>query len=446
LPPLIGALGPWDPALFHDETSDRWYLYFGSSNVYPIYGVELLRGRGFRYAGEPRPLLFLHPEVHGWERFGQDHRDTIRPFIEGAWMTKYKNRYYLQYAAPGTEYNVYANGTYVGDSPLGPFFYASNNPVAYKPGGFTTGAGHGNTFQDNFGNFWNTGTAWVGHNFKFERRVTMVPAGFDGDGIMFANTRFADFPHFLPTKRWKERDELFAGWMLLSYRKPATASSVLDTFRAGNVTDENPRTFWVAKSARPGESITIDLLRNLTVRAIQVNFADYRSNIYANDSTNYARFMLERSNDGFHWTTVGDLSHEVRDRPNDYVELPRPVRARYVRYVHGHCAAATLAISDIRIFGRGSGKPPRTPATPEVRRDDDARNAFVRWQRIDGAVGYNILWGISPTKLYQTYQVFADQGTTLDLRALTAGQEYYFAIEAFNENGVSHRSASAYCR
>ncbi|HLA63542.1 MAG TPA: hypothetical protein VK610_03895, partial [Rhodothermales bacterium] len=23
--------GPWDPALFHDEPSDRWYLYWGSS-------------------------------------------------------------------------------------------------------------------------------------------------------------------------------------------------------------------------------------------------------------------------------------------------------------------------------------------------------------------------------------------------------------------------------
>jgi xylan 1,4-beta-xylosidase len=57
-------------------------------------------------------------------------------------------------------------------------------------------------------------------------------------------------------------------------------------------------------------------------------------------------------------------------------------------------------------------------------------------------VGYNVLWGIRPDKLYQTYQVFADRGTTLELRALTVGQEYYVAIEAFNENGVSRPSAA----
>jgi hypothetical protein len=55
-------------------------------------------------------------------------------------------------------------------------------------------------------------------------------------------------------------------------------------------------------------------------------------------------------------------------------------------------------------------------------------------------VGYNVLWGIRPDRLHQTYQRFADQGTTLELRALTVGQDYYFAVEAFDQNGVSARS------
>jgi hypothetical protein len=45
--------------------------------------------------------------------------------------------------------------------------------------------------------------------------------------------------------------------------------------------------------------------------------------------------------------------------------------------------------------------------------------------------------------LYQTYQRFADQGTTLALRALTVGQSYWAAIETFDENGVSTLSAVA---
>jgi hypothetical protein len=204
LPPLPGAVrentdpvppgklppGPWDPALFREPDDGRWYLYWNSSNVYPIYGIELDTTRRLAYQGEPKVLFGLRPDLHGWERFGQDHRDTTTPYIEGAWMTKHGGRYYLQYAAPGTEYNVYANGTYVGDAPLGPFHYAPYNPVSYKPGGFMTGAGHGSTFRDNHGNWWNTGTPWLAINWKFERRISMFPAGFDAGGQMFSNTRF----------------------------------------------------------------------------------------------------------------------------------------------------------------------------------------------------------------------------------------------------------------
>ncbi|MGH7465324.1 MAG: fibronectin type III domain-containing protein, partial [Longimicrobiales bacterium] len=73
-------------------------------------------------------------------------------------------------------------------------------------------------------------------------------------------------------------------------------------------------------------------------------------------------------------------------------------------------------------------------------------NAFLRWRPSRGAVGYNIRWGIAPNKLYQTYQVFADQGEDLEIRALTVGQEYYFAIEAFDENGVSNVSPPVHVR
>ena len=36
--------------------------------------------------------------------------------------------------------------------------------------------------------------------------------------------------------------------------------------------------------------------------------------------------------------------------------------------------------------------------------------------------------------------MFADQRPALELRALTSDQSYSFAIEAFNENGVSKPS------
>jgi hypothetical protein len=56
---------------------------------------------------------------------------------------------------------------------------------------------------------------------------------------------------------------------------------------------------------------------------------------------------------------------------------------------------------------------------------------------VPGAVGYNIRWGIAPDKLYQNYQFWNDEASTFELRALNVGIPYYFAIEAFDENGVS---------
>ena len=435
--------GPWDPAFFHDPATERWFLYWNSSNAYPLHVVELDKTKQLAYRGTPKWLFGLEPEKHGWERFGQDHRDTTtRPFIEGSWMTKHAGRYYLQYGAPGTEYNVYATGVYVADDPLGPFTYAPYNPVAYKPGGFVQGAGHGNTFQDVYGNWWNTGTPWIGVNWNFERRIGLHPAGFDSDGQMYVDTRFGDFPHWLPTKAWGTSEELFTGWMLLSYGKSTTASSALDGFPASSVTDENPRTFWVARQNRPGEWLTIDLARVYDVNAIQVDYADYKSGLYGTDSTVVTQFRLRASVDGVDWKTVADLSRERRDRPNAYIELLKPTRARFVRYEHIHVGAANLAVSDFRVFGNGPGPHPATPAGLAVRRDRDERNARIMWQPVPGVVGYNLRWGISPSKLYQTYQRFADQGTMLELRALTVGQAYWVAIESFDENAVSTLSSA----
>ncbi len=439
LPFLPGAPGPWDPAFFYDDGTDRWYMYFGSSNFYPIYGIELDEHLSYRKTAQE--LIALRPESHGWERFGRDHRDTIKPFIEGAWMTKHRGMYYLQYAAPGTEYNAYANGTYVGRDPLGPFTYAANNPVSYKPGGFVTGAGHGNTFEDKHGNFWNTGTPWLAVNFDFERRIAMFPAGFDSEGLMFADTRFGDFPHFVSTGKWTHAEELFAGWMLLSYRKPCVATSVQYPYAAANLADENPRTFWLAGSSKAGEGVTIDLDHSCEIRAVQVNFTDYHSGIFGSGSNVYTQFRLQHSQDGKTWKDLADVTREKRDRPNAYVELGEPVQARYVRYEHVHVGSPKLAISDIRVFGYGPGDAPRTPARLQVRRDADRRNAFLSWEEVPGSVGYNIRWGIEPSRLYQCYQVFADDGTKLEIRALTTDQNYSFAIESFNERGVSKLSS-----
>ncbi len=465
MPPLPGSVnkdptqmkpgdvppGPWDPALFKDDDG-RWYLYWGSSNIFPMYGQKIAFGDGkLVYETKPAPMLSLDPAKHGWERFGEDHCACWQPgkpspsYMEGAWMTKHGGKYYLQYAAPGTEFNVYANGVYVSDSPLGPFTYAPYNPVAYRPGGFAEGAGHGSTWQDDAGNWWNSGTSWIGYNWGMERRIVMHPAKFYSDGQMAVSTRFGDFPHYVPRTRFDDPDSLFTGWMLLSYRKPVLASSTRRGFGTAALTDENPRTFWVAASNSPGQKLTVDLGKVETVRAVQVNFADYQSRRFADAPDIYTEFALQASSDGRHWREIARTEPPRRDRPNAYFELPRPVRARFIRYVHGHVGAANLAISDIRVFGKKDGPPPPTPALVSASRHEDQRDATIRWARVPGAVGYNIRFGIRPDRLTLTHQLWADElgnGAVLEkeLRSLNAGVAYWVAIESFDESGVSRLS------
>lgn len=443
--------GPWDPALFKDDDG-QWYLYWGSSNVFPVYGQKIAFEDGkLVYQTRAEPMLLLHPDEHGWERFGQDHNGLLangqptKPYVEGAWMNKVGGRYYLQYGAPGTEFNVYGNGTYVSDKPLGPLKYADNNPIAYKPGGFVHGAGHGSTFQDANGNWWNTGTPWIGYNWTFERRINMFPVRFEADGQMWSSSRFGDFPQFMPRERVDDPNSLFTGWMLLSYRKPASASSTMGEFGADRVTDEDPKTFWVAGANKAGETLTLDLGAPRTVRAVQVNFADYKSGRFADAPDIYTEFELQHSLDGQNWQPMAKPDGPRRDRPNAYLELPQPVRARFIRYVHGHVGAANLAISDIRVFGNADGKAPASPSGVLGTRHQDQRDATIRWSRVPGAVGYNVRFGIRPDRLTLTYQLWSDElgdsaSLQKDLRSLNQGVPYWVAVEAFNETGVSKLS------
>ena len=63
---------------------------------------------------------------------------------------------------------------------------------------------------------------------------------------------------------------------------------------------------------------------------------------------------------------------------------------------------------------------------------------MITWDKLPNTQGYNIIWGIAPDKLYSSWMVYDDN--KLLLKSLTTDQSYYFAIEAFNENGISERS------
>ena len=428
-----------DPALFIDD-DERAYMYWGSSNRWPIRGKELdMKNKFLPIAKKPDSLLFLRPDIHGWERFGENHTSDIKPFIEGAWMTKHNGKYYLQYAAPGTQFNVYGDGVYVGKSPLGPFEYAAHNPFCYKPGGFATGAGHGSTVCGPGGIYWHFGTIHLSINYKFERRLCMFPTFFDEDGAMYSDTYFGDYPHYSPDQVSRQTTSGgFRGWMLLSYGKPVKASSQLESYPVENVTDENLKTFWVAEKNDDKQWVEIDLEVVSDVYALQLNFFDYEETGFWGRMPNLRqRYLVEASVDGARWRVLVDYRNSFRDAPHNYIELDQPIEARYIRYRHHYVPGKNLAMGDIRVFGLGRGKKPATVKGFTVVREADERNARISWKAVKGAQGYNVLWGVALDKLYSSWMVYGDN--SLDLRALTVGQKYYFAIEAFNENGISQR-------
>lgn len=428
-----------DPALFIDD-DERAYMYWGSSNRWPIRGKELdMKNKFLPIAKKPDSLLFLRPDIHGWERFGENHTSDIKPFIEGAWMTKHNGKYYLQYAAPGTQFNVYGDGVYVGKSPLGPFQYAAHNPFCYKPGGFATGAGHGSTVCGPGGIYWHFGTIHLSINYKFERRLCMFPTFFDEDGVMYSDTYFGDYPHYSPDQVSRQTTSGgFRGWMLLSYGKPVKASSQLESYPVENVTDENLKTFWVAGKNDDKQWVEIELEEVSDVYALQLNFFDYEETGFWGRMPNLRqRYLVEASVDGARWRVLVDYRNSFRDAPHNYIELDQPIEARYIRYRHHYVPGKNLAMGNIRVFGLGRGKKPATVKGFTVVREADERNVRISWKAVKGAQGYNVLWGVAPDKLYSSWMVYGDN--SLDLRALTVGQKYYFAIEAFNENGISQR-------
>lgn len=433
-------IGGWDPAHFVDDDG-KLYMYNGSSNSYPLYGIELNR-KTFDPIGTRKELLLLNPERYGWQRFGEYLDNTfLDPFMEGAWVTKHNSKYYLQYGAPGTEFSGYADGVAVGPTPLGPFEHQST-PFSWKPGGFARGAGHGATYQDKWKNYWHVSTIAISVKNNFERRLGIWPTGFDKDDVMYMDAAFGDYPHYLPTEAQDHLKSGFTGWMLLNYNKPVAVSSTLGSYYANNAVDESIKTYWSAKTGNKGEWIQTDLGGVSTVNAVQINYADQDAEFLGKRQDIYHQYKLWYSTDGVKWKILKDKSTNKTDVPHDYIELEQPVKARFIKLENIHMPTGKFAISGLRVFGNGNQSTPKSVKDFVVlRTEKDKRSAWLKWAPVEDAYAYNIYIGTEPDKLYNCIMVY--NTNEYWYKGMDKNKTYYFSIEAINESGVAPKTEVA---
>lgn len=445
-----------DPCLFIDD--GRFYFYYGLGAEQSTTFFEVNPETFEEIEGTKKVLREYITDVkectsgyHFGRRELYDEIDASAwmgkfekiPCPEGAWIVKNNDKYYLQYATPGTICNWYCDIVMESDSANGGFVEQPYNPVSLKVGGFIGGAGHSCVFKDKYGNWWQATSMWIGNHDEFERRIGLFPVSFDAKGRMRTHTVLGDYPMLLPQKKFEPQDISAFGWMLQSFNKACMASSSLPGFEPEKAADENVRTWWSAESGNAGEHFVMNFGKKVQINSVQINFAEQDINPEAPKETDYHAYKLYTSNDGHTWKLLADKSGNKTAVPHEYLELSGPVEASYMKVENVHTPKeGKFALLDLRVFGSGYSDKPGQVKELSVKRDqEDERYASLAWNKVSGADGYLVRFGYQPDFLNQCIQVKGNETTELLLHILTKGVKYYYRVDTYNDSGITEGNA-----
>lgn len=441
-----------DPCLFIDD--GRFYFYYGLGAEQSTTFFEVNPETFEEIEGTKKVLREYITDVkecisgyHFGRRELYDEIDASAwmgkfekiPCPEGAWIVKNNDKYYLQYATPGTICNWYCDIVMESDSANGGFVEQPYNPVSLKVGGFIGGAGHSCVFKDKYGNWWQVTSMWIGNHDEFERRIGLFPVSFDAKGRMRTHTVLGDYPMLLPQKKFEPQDISAFGWMLQSFNKACMASSSLPGFEPEKAADENVRTWWSAESGNAGEHFVMNFGKKVQINSVQINFAEQDINPEAPKETDYHAYKLYTSNDGHTWKLLADKSGNKTAVPHEYLELSGPVEASYMKVENVHTPKeGKFALLDLRVFGSGySDKPGQVKELSVERNQEDERYASLAWNKVSGADGYLVRFGYQRDFLNQCIQVKGNDTTELLLHILTKGVKYYYRVDTYNDSGIT---------
>jgi len=369
-----GWNGGFDTKIYIDDDNQP-YLYWPGRGISGIYGVRLDPNDLTRFAEKPTHLFGFNP-MHAWERYGEMNEYPGVAWIEGPWVIKRNGIYYLEYSASGTQWKTYAEGYYTATSPLGPYTYASNNPLLRKTEGLVTGTAHGSIVNVPGTDDWYQFYTIVLSNPPGGRRIGMDKVEFDADGLM--SCVVTDNPQPAPGKVAIKN---VPASIPVSINK-INAMNALSKFSsqqagypAAFAVDNYSGTVWMPEVSDAQPQIVVelspatrfDVVQHFTVDAMRVMFSGGRRGMtrgQAAPALPVYKYKLEVSQDGENYVTVVDKTSNSVSKDTIFEEF-KPTNCRFVRFtVVDWPKTSPLGIIDFTVFGYPEGYDAPEVASP----------------------------------------------------------------------------------
>lgn len=338
-----------DPCLFTD-VDGTMYAYYSLGANRGIWGVPLKDDDPTHFATAPTHFFEFHPE-HSWECFGEFKQNPYISHLEGASMTRFRGKYYLQYSSGGAEWKSYPVGCYVSDHPLGPFRLQKKNPILIHRGGMINGCAHNCTVEDEQGNLWCFYSIMVRRYRGIERRIGMDIVRFDENGEMYVDG---------PTETPVHADGSLADCLPLTVGQPVTASSYLPDHEPDLAVDNYIRTFYQAAPGDSRPSLTVDLLGAFHVGAVRIIFNEKITP--GNPLPADFRFLVEGSMYGKQFFPLIDCREKEFSGPIRYETFPIRETAFMRLTITGYPPGNPPGVIDFCAFGKAS-RPGYRPLT-----------------------------------------------------------------------------------
>lgn len=356
-------IAPADGCFLAD--GDRLYFYWhGNKPKEPgddvegftaTVGVEMDPEKPWQMLTEPVLINWFDPERE-WQRMGENHQNRRMGWVEGPWMKKIGGRYYLLYAACGTEYGAYTNGILISDEgPLSGFRPQKNHdPFTEKRSGLVRGAGHGCLVEGPKDTLWVFYTNIFCYNHKYERRISMDPVGVDADGELYCPA-CTEFPQYAPGELTNPENGNDAGWLPLTFMERPAATSAAPGRDALYACDDSVLTWWQPADDDISPILTYRL-GNATryhIRSVRLIWRDIGMEVLDGISPGAFRYVIEYASDTAlqDWHMLVDASEGKEDYCVDYRET-EDVKAYGIRLkILGAPEGITPGVTSFTAFG-----------------------------------------------------------------------------------------------